>query len=75
MKDNEVAMRELIGCRDAAGEVGIEIELEGHGLPRMDFEYWRAERDGSLRGEAVELVLKKPCKRNIVRRVLRVVSS
>lgn len=48
------------------GEVGIEVEVEGDNLPRV-FEAavpWEAVRDGSLRGESMEYVLKKPTTRN-----------
>lgn len=44
-----------------SGDVGIEIEVEGDNLPRPD-EYWRCERDGSLRGESMEYVLEEPLK-------------
>jgi hypothetical protein len=40
---------------------GIEIEMEGKGLPlRVDDSYWECKRDGSLRGESGEFVIKKP---------------
>ena len=43
-----------------AGDVGIEIEVEGVNLPRVG-KYWRMEKDGSLRGpENMEYVLDKP---------------
>ncbi len=50
------------------GEVGIEIELEGEGLPdhMSSKTYWNVTRDGSLRGEAFEYVLKSPIDRNLV---------
>lgn len=41
------------------GDVGVEIEVEGHSLPRVGG-MWRREEDGSLRGESAEYVLKKP---------------
>jgi hypothetical protein len=44
---------------EVEGDVGIEIEVEGNNLPRAPV-MWRAERDGSLRGESVEYVLRKP---------------
>lgn len=45
-------------------EVGIEIEMEGRGLHTGDLNYWNVTHDGSLRGEAVEFVLKQPSLRN-----------
>lgn len=53
---------EWFGIRGAkvAGDVGIEIEVEGRRLPRL-LKYWRNEQDGSLRGpENIEYVLAKP---------------
>lgn len=38
-----------------AGDVGIEIEVEGRNLPQR-VNLWRGEHDGSLRGEAMEYV-------------------
>lgn len=46
-----------------AGDVGIEIEVEGSNLPSLNARgsYWRREADGSLRGEeSAEYVLRKP---------------
>lgn len=65
-------VRDVFGVGDVGPrEVGIEIEMEGRGLHRLfDMNpgpnYWNVMEDGSLRGEAVELVLKKPCARNLV---------
>lgn len=42
-----------------AGDVGIEIEVEGRNLPYPE-KYWKREQDGSLRGESAEYVLVKP---------------
>lgn len=42
-----------------AGDVGIEIEVEGRGLPHLE-KFWKNEEDGSLRGESREYVLEKP---------------
>ena len=42
------------------GDVGIEIEVEGNNLKEMDTEVWTSLRDGSLRGENLEYVLRKP---------------
>lgn len=41
------------------GDVGVEIEVEGHNLPPA-VKGWRREADGSLRGESAEYVLAKP---------------
>ncbi|MNQ15745.1 putative amidoligase enzyme [compost metagenome] len=42
------------------GDVGIEIEVEGTRLPKLD-KYWKNEHDGSLRGpENIEYVLDRP---------------
>ena len=56
-------IRELFGLSQTAGDVGIEIEMEGSNhfptgdrLPRA----WRAESDGSLRGSSIEYILKRP---------------
>lgn len=43
-----------------AGDVGVEIEVEGRNLPPGN-RYWRRDHDGSLRGaENAEYVLKQP---------------
>jgi hypothetical protein len=46
------------------GDIGIEIEAEGKGLQEIHNDYWRTERDGSLRGEypnrSAEFVLNHP---------------
>ena len=42
------------------GDVGIEIEVEGANLPGNIAQYWTATHDGSLRGESMEYVFKKP---------------
>lgn len=42
------------------GDVGVEIEVEGKRLPKID-KFWKMEQDGSLRGEEnIEYVLRKP---------------
>jgi hypothetical protein len=45
--------------RLTAGDIGIEVEVEGDNLPQLGG-YWRTEKDGSLRGESYEYVLKQP---------------
>jgi hypothetical protein len=62
---------EAMGIMPQKGEVGIEIEVEGHGLNIRGTEHWRVEYDGSLRGEGVEYVLSEPVKRGLVPRVLK----
>jgi hypothetical protein len=43
------------------GEFGVEIEVEGRNLPEdLDRNYWRIEKDGSLRGESYEYVSPVP---------------
>jgi hypothetical protein len=51
---------EMFGPRVVEGELGIEIEIEGHGLPPKGGVNWKGTHDGSLRGEAMEYVLRKP---------------
>lgn len=51
------------------GEVGIEVEVEGNGLPHrwpVPGMPWKIVPDGSLRGEGREFVLRKPVKRDDV---------
>ncbi len=52
-----------------AGEIGLEVEVEGKDLVGMPM-YWDAVHDGSLRGTALEYVLKTPCKRKELSKVL-----
>jgi hypothetical protein len=56
------------------GEVGIEVEAEGKNLYPIDSQYWRTEKDGSLRGQfpesAAEYVLKYPIFRQDVDKAL-----
>lgn len=55
-----MSVAEFYGVRANNQDVGIEIEVEGHGLPRdLDTVYWKSELDGSLR-DGVEYVLKRP---------------
>lgn len=57
---------DVFGVHKTDGEVGIEIELEGTGIGELAVAGWRTEYDGSLRGEAIELVLAKPIPRDQV---------
>lgn len=53
----------LLRLRDEVltdGDVGVEIEVEGEGLPHVLEKYWNVEYDGSLRGESEEYVLRNP---------------
>lgn len=52
-------VKEWFRVRPRQGDVGIEIEAEGHNLPHTG-EYWNVTHDGSLRGESLEYVLKRP---------------
>ncbi len=55
----------FFGSKGIRGEIGIEVEIEGHNLPTDNFQKWRVEDDGSLRGAmAREYVLNRPCKRD-----------
>lgn len=58
---------EILRLKNQEGkEVGIEIEMEGGNLPAAGLNYWDAKFDGSLRGEAIEYVLKQPVERKKV---------
>lgn len=57
------------GLGEVDGEVGIEIEVEGHDLPDAP-KGWRREHDGSLRGESAEYVLREPIDREDVQEYL-----
>jgi len=57
------ALGVVLNREPIAGQVGIEIEVEGKHLPNKDLmpKHWRATADGSLRGqEALEYVLARP---------------
>ncbi len=51
-------------------EIGIEIECEGHNLVEELLTYWKCMKDGSLRGENQEYVLRRPVAREGVAKVL-----
>lgn len=57
-------LHELLKVRPSAGDVGIEVEVEGANLNPIDSDIWKTEDDGSLRGifphGRSEYVLKKP---------------
>lgn len=58
--NKDVSIAKVFGLSLVPGEIGIEIEMEGTGLPTRVNHFWRATSDGSLRGEAVEYVLAMP---------------
>lgn len=61
MKYERKLVGEVLGKRSKLGDhVGIELEIEGSRLPEVSTDYWKSERDGSLRGESFEYVLRKP---------------
>lgn len=43
-----------------AGDIGIEIEVEGTRIPTYESEVWKTVPDGSLRGESNEYVFQQP---------------
>lgn len=51
---------EWLGLPIREGQFGIEVEVEGAGLPLLDNRYWTSTNDPSLRGNGLEYVLKKP---------------
>jgi len=55
-------IREIVGGGRTNGDVGIEIECEGRGLPTFigDSTTWTVVQDGSLRNGGLEYVLAKP---------------
>ena len=48
--------------RKVDGDVGLEFEMEGEGLPEIFSNDWISEHDGSLRGESYEYVARQPFK-------------
>lgn len=57
-------------------EVGIEIEMEGEALPTSSPPTgWKAEADGSLRGNSCEMVFRRPEPRQEIRGRLSALSS
>lgn len=59
----------------AEREVGIEIECEGHNLDIPLRYFWEKHQDGSLRGESIEYVLKKPIPRGSTLKALEYLSK
>lgn len=74
-------IRQIGNLLRASGDIGIEIEVEGHSLPgtreaTKEFDkLWAIHRDGSLRGESYEYVLRKPIPLNKVKAALATVSE
>lgn len=61
MKYEQNTVRNVLGItQKLTDHVGIEIEVEGESLPRIDTPAWKSEQDNSLRGESYEYVLRKP---------------
>ena len=54
---------DYIGVGASKGEIGIEVEVEGRGLPPA-VTGWNVVPDGSLRGESAEYVLRQPVPRD-----------
>jgi len=64
-------VREHLNLPKTEGEVGIEVEVEGHRLNIDDGTgLWKEVEDPSLRGENVEYVLRNPVPRNQVVKAL-----
>lgn len=55
-----MTVEEFFGVPKRIGQFGIEIEVEGAGLPMFPLNFWDMKQDGSLRGESAEYVFKKP---------------
>lgn len=55
--------------------VGIELEIEGRNLPEVSTTFWKSERDGSLRGESYEYVLRQPTPHVEARKALQEIAS
>lgn len=63
------------GGGDKKGEVGIEIECEGHNLLLDPSKWWKGIADGSLRGESIEYILRAPIDRAKVLESLNLLSK
>lgn len=71
MRYEDKLVANVLGKRHGyTDHVGIEIETEGKRLPKVDSELWRSDKDGSLRGEAWEYVLKEPVHADDVHKAL-----
>lgn len=70
-------VREILGKgKKVKGDVGIEIEAEGHGLVEVNTAVWKTESDGSLRprggypDKCAEFVLQEPIPLGMVKEAL-----
>lgn len=63
---------DLLDVRRQAGDVGVEIEMEGYNIPHRDLMpfLWKREADHSLRGESAEFVMRHPVKLKELRKAL-----
>jgi len=64
-------VKDYFGPKAQAGEVGIEIELEGKNFPLKFSKYWTSKTDGSLRGNNIEYILTKPLARTVYPKALK----
>lgn len=65
-------IRDIFPLKEQAGDVGVEVEVEGTNLPQLNYGLWRTTNDPSLKGgkEAYEYVMVKPVKITDLRQVL-----
>lgn len=74
-------IREVVDVAHKDGDIGIEIEMEAANdrpFPIMDVPhavYWTSTRDGSLRGNAIEYVLRRPIPIGEVDKALNLLSE
>lgn len=58
------------------GVIGFEMEVEGMNLPSsIKGSFWSAKKDGSLRGEALEYVLRKPVMPDVFEKALSILNK
>lgn len=65
----EKTILELYGLKKTPGEVGVEVEMEGKGLPGY-VPGWKIHDEQSLRGGGIEYVFDKPAKRDDYEKLL-----
>jgi len=68
-------IQEIFPKPTKSGEIGIEIEVEGSGLPIKIPSYWSTKNEPSLRGESKEYILTKPVKRTSIHNMLQYFSK
>lgn len=73
--ENRLLSDVLNNQSDLKNHVGIELEIEGSSLPLVTTKYWKSERDGSLRGESFEYVLRKPIPHKEAQKALQEISG